>query len=622
MGGESNGNDSIKVETVTENDADDENMESLLASFGDDGDFMTQDEKEKAAAEERRRKRRRRLERLEASVVADASVTKSVAKTTAAVPMQTAIKKEEGTSIPQQQSDDDHLRVMKAFHKQQQDETKEVQDDNESNNSDSDDSDMFASPSSEDRARKEEKKRKRNNNNGQQNNNSSNTDNDKGNSRQDGFDDSDGYYKAAIGETMELEIAGSRNQSEDLLENNNAWTLKLRVLGIIGKGVFSSVLKCSTTTTDAASTRTDDGIPTTISISPNNDRQRLPPEVAIKCIRSNETMAKAALDEMKFLIRLRDSPGVVPLLLPTGQSGHNPNYVPPPIDYRGHTLLVFPDLPYNLRDVLQKFGKGVGLSLGAVQNYFKQLLNAAIHLQTKGVIHADIKPDNILVTPDFSKVLVADFGSAVEAEPITQDGEQTTSSSSILGIAKGQAVANEAVTPYLVSRFYRAPEIILGLQPLTYAIDLWSLAVTAGELFLGSVLLKGANNNDMLYTMMKLLGPFSGRIVKSHLLQTKKHPLQAHFSQVQSNFVFCQETLDPISNLAVHKEIALNSKTFQPTLQSKLLKAKSPKDKRSEVLAFADLLNSCLVLDPSKRSSVRAARKHKFFVPQPQDQTS
>ena len=604
-----NGNDTIKVETVAENDtsddkmnAEEENMESLLASFGDDGEFMTQEEQEKAAAEERRRKRRRRLERLEASDVVD---TSSAPATT--VP----VKKEAEISMSQlkQPPEDDHLRVMKAFHKQ--DEPKESQDDNESNNdSDSDESDMFASPSSEDRARKEEKKRKRSNDKHNKTNDTTQKNHD--NSRQDGFDDSDGYYKASIGETMELEIVGARNQSMDQLENNKAWTLKLRVLGIIGKGVFSSVLKCSTTTTETT-TLGDSDIPTTISINPNSNEQHgLPPEVAIKCIRSNETMAKAALDEMKFLIRLRDSPGVVPLLLPTGQS-HNPNYVPPAIDYRNHTLLVFPYLPYNLRDVLQKFGKGVGLSLGAVQNYFKQLLNAAIHLQRKGVIHADIKPDNILVTPDFSRVLVADFGSAFEAEPILDDSKQTTS----MGIAKGQAVANEAVTPYLVSRFYRAPEIILGLQPLTYAIDLWSLAVTAAELFLGSVLLKGANNNDMLYTMMKLVGPFSGRTIKSHLLQTKKHPLQAHFSQVQSNFVFRQETLDPISNLAVHKEIALTG-SFQPTLQSKLLKAKSPKDTRTEILAFSDLLKSCLVLDPSKRSSVREALKHKFFVPQQQ----
>ena len=592
------GNDTIKVETVAENDtimnAEEENMESLLASFGDDGEFMTQEEQEQAAAEERRRKRRRRLERLEAS------------DTNAAPATAAPVKKEAEISIPPQKQppEDDHLRVMKAFHKQ--DEPKESQDDNESNiDSDSDESDMFASPSSEDRARKEEEKCKRTN--GKHNNNNDN-------SRQDGFDDSDGYYKASIGETMELEIVGARNQSMDEQENNKAWTLKLRVLGIIGKGVFSSVLKCSTTTTDTT-TPGDNGIPTTISVNPKNSEQHgLPTEVAIKCIRSNETMAKAALDEMKFLIRLRESPGVVPLLLPTGQS-QNPNYVPPAIDYRNHTLLVFPYLPYNLRDVLQKFGKGVGLSLGAVQNYFKQLLNAAIQLQRKGVIHADIKPDNILVTPDFSRVLVADFGSAFEAEPILDDSEQTTS----MGIAKGQAVANEAVTPYLVSRFYRAPEIILGLQPLTYAIDLWSLAVTAAELFLGSVLLKGANNNDMLYTMMKLVGPFSGRTIKSHLLQTKKHPLQAHFSQVQSNFVFRQETLDPISNLAVHKEISLTG-SFQPTLQSKLLKAKSPKDTRTEILSFCDLLKSCLVLDPSKRSSVREALKHKFFAPPKQKQ--
>ena len=162
--------------------------------------------------------------------------------------------------------------------------------------------------------------------------------------------------------------------------------------------------------------------------------------------------------------------------------------------------MIFPYFPYNLRDVLQKFGKGVGLSLGAVQNYFRQLLSAAIHLQKHGVIHADIKPDNILVSGDFSRVLVADFGSAFETKAVVNEEDE-----SAVGIASGQATTHESVTPYLVSRFYRAPEIILGLQPLTYAIDLWSLAVTAGELFLGRVLLKGANNNDMLYTMMQLL---------------------------------------------------------------------------------------------------------------------
>jgi serine/threonine-protein kinase PRP4 len=171
--------------------------------------------------------------------------------------------------------------------------------------------------------------------------------------------------------------------------------------------------------------------------------------------------------------------------------------------------------------VLQKFGRGVGLSLQpAVRSYFGQLLSAATHLQRHHIIHADIKPDNILVNETFSTVMVCDFGSAMDA---------TTGDATI-------------ITPYLVSRFYRAPEVILGL-PVTYAIDLWSLAVTAAELFLGNVLLQGKTNNDMLYVMMQTLGPLSGRLIRSHLLQTTKHPLPVHFSQVASNYVFRKETV-------------------------------------------------------------------------------
>ena len=118
------------------------------------------------------------------------------------------------------------------------------------------------------------------------------------------------------------------------------------------------------------------------------------------------------------------------------------------------------------------------------------------------LIHCDIKPDNILVSHDFKQLLIADFGSAIEATTTMS----TMSSSSKEGgdddTTAGVSI-NEIITPYLVSRFYRSPEIILGLSnQITYGIDLWSLAVTAGELFLGKVLFNGSNNNDMLYVIM------------------------------------------------------------------------------------------------------------------------
>lgn len=628
-------NATIKVETVRENEAEENteddrkedgtgesNLESHLLSIGDEADagdnFVTAEELDAIAALERRRKRKRRLESLETSK--DDDKDKSRIHTERKEPvlkpkMETTKQEPAESDIGTRVNIDDNKMGKEMDVSRDQSEGN-----NESSNSDSDESDMFGSPSSEDEDLKKEKKSKKQKyNHSTSKKNDSDTKKTGAASRQDGFDDSEGYYKASIGETMELEILGGSNHDSD--EN---CTLRLRVLGVIGKGVFSSVLKCSTTDTAiSAATHNSDGIPTAISLTDNSglseQQHGLPSEVAIKCIRSNETMAKAALNEMKFLIRLRDSPGIVPLLLPSvaGQTNNiNPNYVPPPIDFRGHTILAFPYLPYNLRDVLQKFGKGVGLSLTAVKNYFRQLLRAATYLQKHRVIHADIKPDNILVSADFSRVVVADFGSAFESQVHDtrgDDGDVATTSTQV------GAVTQEAVTPYLVSRFYRAPEIILGLQPMTYAIDLWSLAVTAGELFLGRLLLKGANNNGMLYAMMKTLGTFSGRLIKNHLLQTKRHPLPAHFSQVQSNFVFKQETVDRVLGKAVHREVSLaGNSNFRPNLQSKLIKAKSPKDTRLQVVLFSDLLTKCMVLDPSKRISVRAALKHDFFLQQQQ----
>lgn len=51
----------------------------------------------------------------------------------------------------------------------------------------------------------------------------------------------------------------------------------------------------------------------------------------------------------------------------------------------------------NLRDVVKRFGKDVGLNISAVRTYAHQLFLALSHLKKLNIMHADIKPDNILV---------------------------------------------------------------------------------------------------------------------------------------------------------------------------------------------------------------------------------
>lgn len=88
----------------------------------------------------------------------------------------------------------------------------------------------------------------------------------------------------------------------------------------------------------------------------------------------------------------------------------------------------------NLRDVVKRFGKDIGLNLRAVRAYAHQIFLALSLMKKCNIIHSDIKPDNILVSENKAVLKICDLGSACD----TSEAE---------------------ITPYLVSRFYRAPEI-------------------------------------------------------------------------------------------------------------------------------------------------------------------
>lgn len=101
-------------------------------------------------------------------------------------------------------------------------------------------------------------------------------------------------------------------------------------------------------------------------------------------------------------------------------------------------------------------------------------------LSEHNVIHCDLKPENILLKqPDRSGIRVIDYGSS--------------------------CYANEKVYTYIQSRFYRAPEVILGLD-YGLPIDMWSTGCILAELYTGKPLFPGENEPDQLACIMQLLG--------------------------------------------------------------------------------------------------------------------
>ncbi|CAD5325716.1 unnamed protein product [Arabidopsis thaliana] len=252
----------------------------------------------------------------------------------------------------------------------------------------------------------------------------------------DNWDDAEGYYSYQLGELL-----------DDRYE----------IVATHGKGVFSTVVRAKDTKPELGE----------------------PEEVAIKIIRNNETMHKAGQAEIRILKKLVGS---------DPENKHHCVRLLSTFKYRNHLCLVFESLHLNLREVVKKIGVSIGLKLYDVRVYAEQLFISLKHLKNCGVLHCDIKPDNILMNEGRNMLKLCDFGSAMFA------GENQ-------------------VTPYLVSRFYRALEIILGL-PYDHPLDIWSVGCCLYELYSGKIMFPGSTNNDMLRLHMELKGSFPKKMLR------------------------------------------------------------------------------------------------------------
>ncbi|NXX15527.1 MK09 kinase, partial [Podargus strigoides] len=96
-----------------------------------------------------------------------------------------------------------------------------------------------------------------------------------------------------------------------------------------------------------------------------------------------------------------------------------------------------------------------------------QMLCGIKHLHSAGIIHRDLKPSNIVVKSDCT-LKILDFGLA------------------------RTACTNFMMTPYVVTRYYRAPEVILGMG-YKENVDIWSVGCIMGELVKGCVIFQGTD---------------------------------------------------------------------------------------------------------------------------------
>lgn len=314
---------------------------------------------------------------------------------------------------------------------------------------------------------------------------------------------------------------------------------RYEILCHLGSGAFGQVLKATDHATGAT--------------------------VAVKLIRNKKKIAHQARNEVRMLehIKAKD---------PDGK--YNIVQMIDTFTFRSHICIVYELLGINMYDHMEKT-EFYPMALGSVRKVAARMLVALTFLWKENIIHCDLKPENILYKTDASSdvIKVADLGSAC------YDSSRSYT--------------------YFQSRFYRAPEVVLGL-PYGRPIDLWSFGCILCELATGYPLFPGENEKDQLACMMEYLGNPPCDMIRSSIKRQ----------------VYFDENLEP--------KIAPNSKGHVRTPGNKTLSTflgLGPED------PFVDFLHQFLRWDPGARVPPRQAMRHpwieeEFVFPVPKPSTS
>uniref|UniRef100_A0A8C6XL36 Mitogen-activated protein kinase 15 n=1 Tax=Naja naja TaxID=35670 RepID=A0A8C6XL36_NAJNA len=254
----------------------------------------------------------------------------------------------------------------------------------------------------------------------------------------------------------------------------------------------------------------------------------------------NRTDAQRTFREILFLQEFGGHPNIIQLLNVIRAQNDKDIY------------LVFESMETDLHAVIKK-----GNLLKDIHKCYilYQLLKATKFIHSGNVIHRDQKPSNILLDRDCF-VKLCDFGLARSLGQIEKDE------------------GNPALTEYVATRWYRAPEILLASKCYTKGVDMWSIGCILGEMLLGKPLFPGTSTVNQIEQILHVIPPPS------------TEDLEAFHSDYRASVI--------------------NRVSCQPQLTlEELLPASTPPQ-------ALDLLKRLLVFNPEKRLTAEEALEHPY----------
>lgn len=198
----------------------------------------------------------------------------------------------------------------------------------------------------------------------------------------------------------------------------------------------------------------------------------------------------------------------------------------------------------------------------------------------------------LLKHPAKSAIKVIDFGSSCfEHEKSEQFAFNSLSSTKLL-----------LVYTYIQSRFYRSPEVILGMN-YHMAIDMWSLGCILAELYTGFPIFPGENEQEQLSCIMEVLG------IPDKDLINRSSRKRLFFGKIQSAHTVS----------VAHVMFLDTSGAPRPVVNSKGRRRRPGTKSLAQVLRcddeqFVDFIAKCLVWDPERRMKPQAALRHPFVT--------
>lgn len=315
---------------------------------------------------------------------------------------------------------------------------------------------------------------------------------------------------------------------------------RYEILKVLGKGSFGQVLKAYDHKTQQ--------------------------HVALKIVRNEKRFHKQAVEEIRILEHLRKQ---------DKDNNCNIVHLMEHFLFRNHVCITFELLSMNLYELIKK-NKFQGFSLALVRKFAHSILLCLDVLYRNRIIHCDLKPENILLKqPGRSGIKVIDFGSS--------------------------CYEHQRVYTYIQSRFYRAPEVILGAK-YGMPIDIWSFGCILAELLTGYPLFPGEDEGDQLATMMEVLGMPPPKMLEN----CKRHRM---FFSSKGHPRYCSLTQNPDGTTSYNGGRSRRGKFRGPPESKELSRALRGCDDH----LFLDFLQRCLEWDPAARMTPPQALRHSWL---------